>query len=56
MYRTGATFKGQRVVQAGIIDDMKQLNDLKMEVELFAPQRVSWVPKLDGASDKHDMN
>ncbi|KAE9374669.1 hypothetical protein N431DRAFT_372474 [Stipitochalara longipes BDJ] len=56
MYRAGATFAGQKVVQGGVIDDMSILNDLKMEVELFAPQRVSWVPKVEGTSDKHDMN
>ncbi|PVH92316.1 hypothetical protein DM02DRAFT_700291 [Periconia macrospinosa] len=56
MYREGATFPGQKALQAGILDDMDLLNNLKMEVELFAPQRVSWVPKLAGTEDKHGMN
>jgi hypothetical protein len=36
MYRAGKTFSGQKVVQAGVIDGMDVINDLKMEVELFA--------------------
>jgi hypothetical protein len=56
MYRAGMTFSGQRVLQGGVLDDMDILNNLKMEVELFAQQRVSWVPKLQGTSDKQGMN
>jgi hypothetical protein len=40
IYHAGKTFSGQKVVQAGVID-MDVINDLKMEVELFAPLRVS---------------
>jgi hypothetical protein len=56
MYRAGTGFLGQRVVQAGVIDDMGVISSLNMEVELFAPNRVSWVPKLMGTEDFHDMN
>jgi hypothetical protein len=56
MYRDGQTFIGQKVVQAGVLDDMDGLNNLNMEVELFAPERVSWIQKLQGTEDKHDMN
>ena len=56
MYLSGPTFAGQKVVQAGILDDMDLLNNLHMDVELSAPLRVSWVPKLQGAEDKKDMN
>ena len=56
MYRAGPTFAGQKVVQAGIIDDGNILNDLHFDVELFAPNRLSWVPKLQDVEDKHDMN
>jgi len=41
MYRAGATFAGQKVIQGGVIDDVNILNELKMEVELFAPQRLT---------------
>lgn len=56
MYRAGVTFAGQKVVQAGVLDDMDVLNGLEMEVELFAPLRVSWVRKLEGTEDKMGMN
>jgi hypothetical protein len=51
MYCAGLTFVGQKVIQADVIDDMDVINDLKMEVELFAPLRVSWIPKLQGTED-----
>jgi hypothetical protein len=56
MYRAGPTFAGTKVVQAGVLDDMGLINNLGMDVELFAPQRVSWVTKVHGTADKHDMN
>ncbi|TVY85277.1 hypothetical protein LSUE1_G004426 [Lachnellula suecica] len=56
LYRSGPSFAGYRVVQAGVMDDMDIINDLHMEVELFAPQRVSWVPKLQGTDDKQGMD
>jgi hypothetical protein len=56
MYRAGPTFAGQRVIQAGVLDDMDLLNGLQMEVELFAPQRVCWVKKVEGTDDKKGMN
>jgi hypothetical protein len=56
IYRARAAFPGQKVFQGGIIDDLNTLNNLKMEVELFAPQRLGWVHKLDRTSDKQDMN
>jgi hypothetical protein len=51
MYRAGTGFPGQKVIQAGVIDDREIINGLNMEVELFAPNRVSWVPKLVGTED-----
>jgi hypothetical protein len=56
MYRAGPTFASLKVIQAGVVDDPSVINGLKMEVELFASKRVSWVPKLPGTEDKHDMN
>ena len=56
MYRGGTTFPGQFVIQAGILDDLDVINHFNMDVELFAPDRVSWVPKLHFTTDKHDMN
>jgi hypothetical protein len=55
MYRVGPTFGSSKVIQAGILDDLTVMNELEMEVELFAPQRLSWVQKISGAQDKHDM-
>ena len=56
MYRAGATFPGQKVIQAGVLDDMSVLNGLKIDVELFAPDRLSWLSKLHFTEDKQNMN
>lgn len=56
MYREGPTFGENKIVQAGVLDDMNVLDGLEMEVELFAPQRVRWVGKMEGTEDKYDMN
>ena len=56
MYRAGTGFPGQKVLQAGVIDNRDPINGLNMEVELFVPNRLSWVPKLVGTEDFHDMN
>ena len=37
------------------MDDMEALNDAKPAVELYAGERVSWVPELAGASQLPGM-
>lgn len=56
MYRSGPTFAGAKFIQAGVLVDTSVIKYLNMEVELFAPQRVSWLSKLHFTEDKHDMN
>ena len=44
-----------RVVKAGILDDVSILNDTKPGAELYAPDRINWVQKLDGTQDMKGM-
>jgi len=56
MYREGPTFVGNVVLQGGVLDNQAVLDGLRMEVELFAPLRVAWVPKLEGTVDCAGMD
>lgn len=55
MWRETATFGDNRVVKVGILDDLEALNELKPGVELYAPQRVSWLQAQEGAAQLKGM-
>lgn len=55
MWRETATFGENRVVKVGILDNLSALNDVKPDVELYAPQRVSWLQPLAGAKQLKGM-
>ncbi|KAK8207935.1 hypothetical protein M8818_004188 [Zalaria obscura] len=55
LYRDGASFQGAKVVKVGVMDDINALNDAKPAVELYAPERVSWVPALSGTEQLEGM-
>ena len=55
MWRNTSTFGDNRVVKTGILDNLSSLNDLKPDVELYAPQRVSWIKAVDGAKQLKGM-
>lgn len=45
MYRWGASFVGKdgmRIIQAGILDNEKVLNELKIDLEMFTVNRREW--------------
>ena len=46
---------GMRIIKAGILDDVSIINSTKPGAELFAPERVSWVPSLEGAGQLDGM-
>lgn len=37
------------------MDDTSALDDMKPGIELYAPQRPSWVKAVDGAAQKKGM-
>lgn len=39
-----------RVIKAGVMDDVELINNTKPGAELFAPERISWVPAVEGAN------
>ena len=55
LFRDGASFPGMKVVKAGVMDDVDALDQAKPAVELFAPERVSWVQEIPGAEQKKTM-
>lgn len=56
LFRDGPTFKGTKVIKVGVMDDVGALAHAKPTVELYAPNRVSWVPEVPGAAQKQGMS
>ncbi|EME46842.1 hypothetical protein DOTSEDRAFT_70715 [Dothistroma septosporum NZE10] len=55
LWRQGATFGDARIIKVGIMDDPKALEDAAPGVELFAPDRPSWLSAVHGAAQKKAM-
>jgi len=49
LFRTGESFPGLVMVKVGVMDDADAFTDAKPGAELFAGQRVDWVPEIEGA-------
>jgi len=56
MWRQGATFPGKRIVKTGTLDDTNILDNLKVDVELYANTRPKWVSAQSGAAQKDGMS
>jgi len=56
LYRDGPSFKGSKVVKEGIMDDPNALGATKPTVELYTPERVSWVAGIEGSDEKKAMS
>jgi hypothetical protein len=44
-----------RIIKAGILDDVAIINNTKPGAELYASERIKWVPALDGAGQMKAM-
>lgn len=55
MWRTTPTFGENKVFKVGILDGIDALNDAKPAVELYAPQRASWLAPQAGAAQLKAM-
>lgn len=55
LWRQGATFGDNRVIKVGIMDDTNALEQAQPAVELYVPDRVSWVSAVGGAGQKKGM-
>ena len=56
MWRETGSFPGMKVIKAGTLDDADALDKAKPVAELFAPERVSWVPEVAGAGQAKTMS
>lgn len=43
------------MVKVGVMDDVKALEEAKPAIELYAPERVSWVQSTSGAQQLKAM-
>lgn len=58
LWRHGDAFggiDGMRIIKAGILDDVNVINSIKPGAELFAPERIAWVPAVEGAGQVDTM-
>jgi hypothetical protein len=55
MWRDGETFGPSKVIKAGTLDDGKALEEAQPGVELYVPERISWVHGVSSASQLKGM-
>lgn len=56
LFRETPTFAGARIIKVGVMDDTEALDAAKPMLELYAPNRVSWVKPIEGADQKNSMS
>ncbi|KAF2767351.1 hypothetical protein EJ03DRAFT_315958 [Teratosphaeria nubilosa] len=55
LFRGGATFGQNKVVKVGVMDDPKIIEAAKPAMELYVPQRASWLAPVAGSQQLKDM-
>ncbi|KAI9874175.1 MAG: hypothetical protein M1830_010101 [Pleopsidium flavum] len=55
LLRTGESFPGLVMVKVGVMDDVGAFKEARPGAELFAKQRVEWVPEVEGAKQLEGM-
>jgi hypothetical protein len=58
MFRLGDSFggrEGKRIIQAGILNDIGDINTLRPGLEMFVADRVAWVPAIEGVPQHEGM-
>ncbi|KAF8853516.1 hypothetical protein BDZ45DRAFT_598445 [Acephala macrosclerotiorum] len=55
LFRTGESFPGAVIIKAGVLDDPNFTSENVSKIELFAPQRVAWIPPIQGAAQLDGM-
>jgi len=58
MYRWGEAFggiDGKRIIQAGIVDDPADLDDIQPDLEMFVKDRRKWIPAFEGLAQHRAM-
>lgn len=44
-----------RIIKTGVLDDVNIINNTKPGAELFAPERIAWIPATEGANQVSAM-
>jgi len=55
LWRDGNTFGPNKVIKVGVMDDVEALNAAKPAIELYVPERVSWLSGISGADQLKEM-
>jgi hypothetical protein len=49
------SFPNMHLIKAGVLDDPDWLNKNVPKGELFAPERIAWIPEINGAGQMKTM-
>jgi hypothetical protein len=55
LFRTGESFPGKHIIKAGVLDDPEWPSKNVPKGELYAPERLSWLPEIKGAQQVPSM-
>jgi len=55
LFRTGESFPGKHIIKVGIFDDLELPNEHVPTGELYAPERLAWLPPIKGAAQMYAM-
>lgn len=55
-FRKGPSFPGLVIIKSGVLDDASFLSDNVPTGELYAPERMAWLPALEGANQAKTMS
>lgn len=55
LFRTSESFPGKHLIKVGIFDDPEWPNKHVPTGELFAPERLTWIPPIKGAAQMDAM-
>ncbi|KUJ09120.1 uncharacterized protein LY89DRAFT_598786 [Mollisia scopiformis] len=55
LFRTGESFPGAVIIKAGVLDDPNFPSQNVPKAELFAPERIAWIPAIEGAAQLPGM-
>ncbi|KAI9742444.1 MAG: hypothetical protein M1818_003978 [Claussenomyces sp. TS43310] len=55
LYRIGETFGAQHIIKSGVLDDPEWHRKNPPKGELYAPDRLAWISKVDGAQQVTGM-
>lgn len=55
LWRDGSTLGNKKIIKVGVLDDPELQHSAKPAMELWAPDKMQWLEKVQGAVQRKDM-